>query len=303
MHGSCPRDKAASWYPPQWVQVKWHASQCCPSFCCCNSGCFWPCCSPLRSPLGCQAFQPNFSVRCWGALSQENELNVDLLGGVAWKYSMGSRHRTMSTKYPTQQESLQGNAYVSFSHFFFSNHCCFYDFSCLFQCTVTGYLYIPKFYLMPLRKVSNFSEHLSQSIHVLGFCAAEGVSVLENSWHWDLRNNRKCSALMMLAAAFPGSSIDMSISESFQIEVFPHSSYERWDKRADVPSCTLQRHWSELPGMRDACVVWVLAGVSFGWWWRTRTSTESNGRKVQPHAQSSVVIVVLLQYSPVLQSE
>lgn len=186
---------------------------------------------------------------------------------------------------------------------FFSNHCCFYDFSCLFRCTVTGYLYIPKFYLMPLRKVSNFSEHLSQSIHVLGFCAAEGVSVLENSWHWDLRNNRKCSALMMLAAAFPGSSIDMSISESFQIEVFPHSSYERWVKRADVPSCTLQRHWSELPGMRDACVVWVLAGVSFGWWWRTRTSTESNGRKVQPHAQSSVVIVVLLQYSPALQSE
>lgn len=141
MHGSCPRDKAASCYPPQWVQVKWHASQCCPSFCCCNSGCFWPCCSPPRSPLGCQAFQPDFLVRCWGALSQENELNVDLLGGVAWKYSMG-RHRTMSTKYPTQQESLQGNAYVSFSHFFFSNHCCFYDFSCLFQCTVTGYLYI-----------------------------------------------------------------------------------------------------------------------------------------------------------------
>ena len=103
---------------------------------------------------------------------------------------------------------------------FFSNHCCFYDFSCLFQCTVTGYLYIPKFSLMPLREVSNFSEHLSQSIHVLSFCAAEGVSVLENSWHWDLRNNRKCSALMMLAAAFPGSSIDMSISESFQIEVF-----------------------------------------------------------------------------------
>lgn len=65
-----------------------------------------------------------------------------------------------------------------------------------------------------------FSEHTSQSIHVFGFYAAENISVLENSRHRDLRNNRKCLALMILAVAVPGCFIDMSISEQHKIKSF-----------------------------------------------------------------------------------